>query len=85
MEAGSKIPAEERLKQGKQFAQELLQVGFTTLRDLGNSGQYLNVQLQKHLQQNTPVPDLLISGLIVSPPGGQFGKLAPADDYAENF
>ncbi|QMU29639.1 amidohydrolase family protein [Adhaeribacter radiodurans] len=82
MEVGSKIPAAERLEEGQQFAEELLQVGFTTLRDLGNSGPYLDLQLQNNLQQaKTPAPRLYVSGPIISPPGGQFSKLAPADTF----
>ncbi|QNF34743.1 amidohydrolase family protein [Adhaeribacter swui] len=82
LEVGSKIPEAKRLQQGQQFADALLRTGFTTLRDLGNSGQYLDQELQKQLAQDKkPTPRLYLSGPILSPPGGQFFKLPPADSF----
>ncbi|RRA98837.1 amidohydrolase family protein [Larkinella rosea] len=81
----SKVPADERIRQGLGFAKENLEAGFTTVRDVGNSGQYLDVRLQKLLNSGQePGPDLHVSGPIISPPGGQFGKLFPADSFVIN-
>ncbi len=80
MVEGSKLAAAERLKQGQEFARQNLEAGLTTLRDLGNSGQYLDLALKKQLT-GTPAPTLYVSGPIISPPGGQFGNLAPADSF----
>jgi len=77
-----KIPAEERIRQGLEFARKNLQAGITTVRDLGNSGQYLDIRLQKILAANKALgPALYASGPILSPPGGQFNRLAPADSF----
>ncbi|MFC5409926.1 amidohydrolase family protein [Larkinella bovis] len=82
LEDASKIPAEERLRQGLRFARSNLEAGLTTVRDLGNSGQYLDSQLQKKLATNPSLgPEMVVSGPILSPPGGQFGKLFPADSF----
>lgn len=81
----SKVPADERIRQGLGFARENLEAGLTTVRDVGNSGQYLDVQLQKLLNSGQePGPDMYVSGPIISPPGGQFGKLFPADSFVIN-
>lgn len=47
MVIASKVSADERIKQGLGFARENLASGLTTVRDLGNSGQYLDVALKK--------------------------------------
>lgn len=78
----SKVPADERIRQGLVFARENLEAGLTTVRDIGNSGQYLDVALKKQLANSkTPAPSMYVSGPIISPPGGQFGKMAPADTF----
>ncbi|WP_128547886.1 amidohydrolase family protein [Larkinella soli] len=82
MEDASKIPAEERMRQALAFAKADLEAGITTVRDVGNSGQFLDVQLRKLLAEGkAPGPTMYVSGPILSPPGGQFGKLAPADTF----
>ncbi|WP_159477794.1 amidohydrolase family protein [Dyadobacter sp. 3J3] len=81
-EQASKMPADERIKRGVTFAGELLNSGITTARDLGNSGQFLDIALQKQLAEKKDGSLTLFgSGPILSPPGGQFGKLAPADSF----
>ncbi|RYU95857.1 amidohydrolase family protein [Emticicia agri] len=81
----SKVPAKERIKQGMVFARENLESGLTTVRDLGNSGQYLDVELKKTLAKSKDLgPTMYVSGPILSPPGGQFGKMAPADSFVIN-
>jgi imidazolonepropionase-like amidohydrolase len=81
----SKVPASERIKQGLNFAKENLEVGLTTVRDLGNSGQYLDIALKKELAKGNALgPTMFVSGPILSPPGGQFGKMAPADSFVIN-
>jgi imidazolonepropionase-like amidohydrolase len=81
----SKVPIEERIRQGLQFAKQNLQAGITTVRDVGNSGQYLDVRLQKMLATNPAIgPTMYVSGPIISPPGGQFNRLFPADSFVIN-
>ncbi|UFH56451.1 amidohydrolase family protein [Spirosoma sp. KNUC1025] len=78
----SKLPAQQRIEQGLTIARQHLQAGITTVRDLGNSGQYLDIRLQKLLLANKALgPNLYASGPILSPPGGQFGRLFPADSF----
>lgn len=85
LEDASKKPVEERIREGLQFAKQNLEAGITTVRDIGNSGQYLDVRLQKILATNQQLgPDMYVSGPILSPPGGQFGKLFPADSFVIN-
>lgn len=85
LESASKVPTDQRLEQGLAFARQHLEAGITTIRDLGNSGQYLDVRLQKLLTRSKTVcPTLFVSGPILSPPGGQFGKLFPADSFVIN-
>ncbi|GAB4014384.1 amidohydrolase family protein [Spirosoma migulaei] len=78
----AKLPAQQRIEQGLTIAKQHLQAGITTVRDVGNSGQYLDIRLQKLLLANKALgPSLYASGPIMSPPGGQFGKLFPADSF----
>ena len=82
LEMASKVPANERIRQGLVFAKLNLEAGITTVRDLGNSGQYLDLQLQKRLaDERTSGPTMYVSGPIISPPGGQFYKPAAADSF----
>ena len=80
-EAASKVPADERVERGLKFAKECLESGITTVRDLGNSGQYLDVRLQKELTRQKGALMLVASGPILSPPGGQFFRISAADSY----
>lgn len=77
----SKLPSQERIAQGLKLAQSCLQAGITTSRDLGNSGQYLDIKLQKELASKKGNLTMFVSGPILSGPGGQFSKLAPADTF----
>ncbi len=82
LEMASKVPANERIRQGLVFAKLNLEAGITTVRDLGNSGQYLDIQLQKRLANERAIgPTMYVSGPIISPPGGQFYKPAAADSF----
>ena len=81
-EDAARPSAKERVERGLEFARQDLQAGITTVRDVGNSGQYLDVRLKELLAADTKIgPDMYASGPIISPPGGQFGKLAPADSF----
>lgn len=70
---------EERIRRGQQYADEYLDAGITTVKDLGNSGRYLDQALKQRIGQAATVgPRIWISGPILSPPNGQFGKLPEA-------
>src|ERR1035437_2236596 len=58
---------------GAQHAKEMLQSGFTTVRDLGNAGDYLDVDLEKAIRSGVvPGPTMVFAGRIIGPYGGQF-------------
>lgn len=78
----------ERLLRGGSIAKSFLDAGITTVKDIGNSGQFLDVTLKKAIEKGWVTGSrMLVSGPIISPPGGQFGKLAylhrtlPAREY----
>lgn len=73
------ISEEERIRRAGQYAKEYLDAGITTVKDLGNSGQYLDLILRKQAESGTTAsPRIWASGPILSPPNGQFGKLPEA-------
>jgi imidazolonepropionase-like amidohydrolase len=64
---------------GAQHAREMLESGFTSVRDVGNSGDYLDMDLEKTIRFGiVPGPTLIASGRIIAPFGGQFWD-TPAD------
>ena len=79
----------ERILRGAERARVWLEAGVTTVRDLGNSGTYLDIPLRKALREGwIDGPRFFASGPIISPPGGQFDEMpyyhAPivAQEYA---
>lgn len=68
-----------RAIQGARHAKEMLESGFTTVRDLGNSGDHLDTDLDKAIRFGlAPGPTMVFSGRIIAPFGGQFWD-TPAD------
>jgi imidazolonepropionase-like amidohydrolase len=64
---------------GAQHAREMLEAGFTTVRDVGNAGDYLDADLAKAIRFGiVPGPHVIYAGRIIAPFGGQFWD-APAD------
>ncbi len=62
-----------RAIQGARHAREMLDAGFTTVRDVGNSGEYLDMDLEKAIRFGvTPGPTIIPAGRIIAPFGGQF-------------
>jgi imidazolonepropionase-like amidohydrolase len=58
---------------GAKHAKEVLEAGFTTVRDLGNSGMYLDMDLENAIRRdNVPGPTIIPAGRIIAPFGGQF-------------
>lgn len=67
-----------RVLHGAEFAKDMLFEGFTTIRDLGNSGRGGDTALRDAINQGwVPGPRMLVSTRILAPTGGQFGHLAP--------
>ena len=68
-----------RAIQGARHAKEMLDSGFTTVRDVGNSGEYLDADLDKAIRYGVvPGPTMIFAGRIIAPFGGQFHD-TPAD------
>ena len=64
---------------GAQHAKEMLDAGFTAVRDVGNSGEYLDMDLEKAIRfKFIPGPTIVPAGRIIAPFGGQFWD-TPAD------
>ncbi len=79
-----------RALMGTVLARAMLQAGFTTVRDLGNSGYNGDVALRNAINFNYVVgPRMLVSTRALAPVGGQFGRLTPGasalvkEEYAE--
>jgi imidazolonepropionase-like amidohydrolase len=62
-----------RAIQGVANARSMLETGFTTVRDVGNSGNYVDVDLRRSIQEGlVPGPTIISAGRIIAPYGGQF-------------
>ncbi len=62
----------DRALQGVAGLRSFLEAGFTTVRDLGNAGDFADIALRKALRRGTITgPTLLVSGKIIAPFGGQ--------------
>jgi imidazolonepropionase-like amidohydrolase len=54
-------------------AREMLEAGFTTVRDVGNSGNYVDSDLRRAIEQGViPGPTIVNAGRIIAPFGGQY-------------
>jgi imidazolonepropionase-like amidohydrolase len=59
---------------GARHAKEMLEAGFTTVRDLGNAGEYLDMDLEKAIRFGMiPGPTIVAAGRIIAPLGDSFG------------
>jgi imidazolonepropionase-like amidohydrolase len=66
-------PSGYRAIQGVYYAKQMLDSGFTTVRDVGNSGKYVDVDLQRGINEGlVPGPTMIVSGRIIAPFGGQY-------------
>ena len=80
----------QRALLGAAMAREMLEAGFTTVRDLGNSGHNGDVALRDAIRDGwVPGPRMVVSTRALSPIGGQYRRLSPegaklvALDYVE--
>jgi imidazolonepropionase-like amidohydrolase len=66
-------PDTYRAVQGVANARDMLAAGFTTVRDVGNEGDYACVSLRRAIGGGlVPGPTMLTAGRIIAPYGGQF-------------
>ena len=62
----------------------MLEAGFTSVRDVGNEGNYACVQVRKAIQQGLiPGPTMITAGRIIAPYGGQFHLQPDKQQLAE--
>ena len=62
-----------RAIQGVANARDMLNAGFTTVRDVGNAGNYIDTALREAIDQGlVPGPTIINAGRIIAPYGGQF-------------
>ena len=62
-----------RAIQGVANARSMLEYGFTTVRDIGNAGNYADTDLRRAIEQElVPGPTIINAGRIIAPYGGQF-------------
>jgi imidazolonepropionase-like amidohydrolase len=62
-----------RAIQGVANARSMLEAGFTTVRDVGNSGNYVDTDLRRSIEESlVPGPTIINAGRIIAPFGGQF-------------
>lgn len=77
VEAASMSDADRALR-GARYAREMLRAGFTTVRDLGNSGHGGDVAMKRGIANGwIDGPRMIVSARALAPPGGQFSKLEP--------
>ena len=66
-------PTAYRAIQGVANARAMLDAGFTTVRDVGNNGNYADTSLRVAIDRGiVPGPTMINSGRIIAPFGGQF-------------
>jgi imidazolonepropionase-like amidohydrolase len=66
-------PTPYRAIEGVANAREMLAAGFTTIRDVGNSGNYADTALREAIERGlVPGPTMVNAGRIIGPYGGQF-------------
>lgn len=67
------IPTGRRAIIGAVHAREMLEAGFTTVRDLGNAGLYADMDVRRAIRDGLIVgPTVVPAGRIIAPFGGQF-------------
>lgn len=75
-----------RAIEGVANAWSVLNAGFTTIRDVGNAGNYADSDLRRAIENGlVPGPTMINAGRIIAPFGGQFPQiLSPEKPYIGN-
>jgi imidazolonepropionase-like amidohydrolase len=62
-----------RAIEGTKNAKDMLESGFTTIRDVGNNGRYADTALREAIENGiVPGPTMINAGRIIAPFGGQY-------------
>src|SRR3984893_10289218 len=76
-------PTPYRAIEGVANARDMLAAGFTTVRDVGNAGNYADTALREAIERGlVPGPTMINAGRIIAPYGGQFYLQAEKRDLA---
>ena len=76
-------PTPYRAVEGVANARDMLAAGFTTVRDVGNAGNYADTALREAIERGlVPGPTMLNAGRIIAPFGGQFHLQPEKQDLA---
>lgn len=74
--------SEERILRAAGFAKSYLAAGFTTIRDVGNSGQYLDVEMRRAIEKGyISGPRMFVSGPIIGSMDGQLSAGIPIKEF----
>lgn len=74
----------KRAIQGAVNARSMLEYGFTSVRDIGNEGNYACVEVARAINEGTiDGPTLITAGRIIAPYGGQFHLQPDKQNLAE--
>ena len=74
----------KRAIQGTVNARSMLEYGFTTVRDIGNEGNYSCVEVRRSIMEGLiDGPTLITAGRIIAPYGGQFHLQPDKQNLAE--
>ena len=69
-----------RALQGAANARDMLLAGFTTVRDVGNAGNYADTDLRRAIEEGLlPGPTMINAGRIIAPFGGQLALVVPRE------
>lgn len=72
----------ERTLRAVNICKSFLHSGFTTIRDLGNSGMFLDLNMKRAIRKGwVEGPRMIISGPILSPEDGQYFNLSSHNRY----
>ena len=67
-----------RALEGAANARDMLRSGFTTVRDVGNAGNYADTALRRAIEDGiVPGPTVVNAGRIITPYGGQYHGIPP--------
>ena len=80
-----KLSDKFRTERAKLFLQSYLKNGFTTVCDLGNSGNFLDAKLKKQIKNSPDFPALFISGPGLVYQKGQFRKSVDLETVKKEY
>jgi imidazolonepropionase-like amidohydrolase len=75
-----------RVLRGVNNARDVLNVGFTTVKDVGNDGNYVAIDLRRAIENDwVEGPTVIATGKIIAAFGGQSSGISPDQPYVWEF